>query len=491
MLEKYFIWGCLAFWAAAAAFLAAIIIYLRFKHLKKLTRLNILRRQQLFNSTRFFSSDILDWAVGKLFFTFSRHAHAALASLIYGRTYKATAYLQKQNPLSALLLKAHTDNLPPIYRRLTAKRKKLKDSRIILAAAQIAHLLFKEKEVTIFLNKLKNRYLPQRLKAVQAYLLSTAYLQEGDMLSASEQASLALKLFKKQHYYYETAQTYLQLAEIYRISCVNDIAQTMIEAALKIYKDTGLQFFYAKTTAVFGMLMLFENRLEEADEKLAAALHLCPENQLTADILNQIALLKLAQKDEKNAKKIVGKALNLHKKQQNKRGEAFSSQLLGHFLLNSGKLKQATAHAKKAAALYFEQQNFSAYAESLYLQARALCGLQQYEKSEKILRQILEEHTKYSLNFHIADAYSLLSLIYLQKHDPARAKSLLQQSLHLEQNHNRCTGLAADYANLALIENMLGDTNTAALNLNIALEYAEKTGDTDLIALIKKKKSPK
>ena len=65
-------------------------------------------------------------------------------------------------------------------------------------------------------------------------LLAISYLQEGDMLSASEQASLALKLFKHQHFLFEEAQTYLLLAEIYRISCVNDIAQTMIESALKI-----------------------------------------------------------------------------------------------------------------------------------------------------------------------------------------------------------------------------------------------------------------
>ena len=73
----------------------------------------------------------------------------------------------------------------------------------------------------------------------------------------------------------------------------------------------------------------------------------------------------------------------------------------------------------------------------------------------------------------------------MQKHDLSRAKALLQQSLHLEQNHNRCSGLATDYANLALVENLSGDFNAAAESQKIALEYALKTEDNDLIELIK------
>lgn len=99
----------------------------------------------------------------------------------------------------------------------------------------------------------------------------------------------------------------------------------------------------------------------------------------------------------------------------------------------------------------------------------------------------MKESRRHSLNFHIANAYSLLGLIYMQKQDLSRAKALLQQSLHLEQNHNRCTGLAADYTNLALIENLSGDKDAAGQNLQIALEYAQKTGDEELLELIKNK----
>ena len=63
---------------------------------------------------------------------------------------------------------------------------------------------------------------------------------------------------------------------------------------------------------------------------------------------------------------------------------------------------------------------------------------------------------------------------------------MIQQSLHLEQRNDRFSGIAADYANLALIENLRGDENSAKANIKTALEYALKTEDDDLINLIKK-----
>lgn len=485
MLEKYFIFGILAASLLLIALLfGGIVICWRLRHLKKLALLNILKRQQLMNGRRYFSTYIINSAINSLFWRFSKKSRAALANLAGGRTEKAAAYFSAKDKTLALFLSAYTDEPAPIYQKLKRRRKKLSPPYKIAAAA-IAHLLFADQDLDFWLKQLKKQRLPLALSAKRKYLSAIVYLQEGDMLSASEQASHALRIFQKKHYVFEEAETYLLLAEIYRISCVNDIAQTMLESALKIFKEAGLSLFQAQTTALSGMLMLFENRLEEAEDKFDKALKIHDDKLLQADIFNQQALLKLAQKDEVNALKIAKSALKLHQKAENDRGIAFSRQLIGHFLLNSEFPQKAASEALKAAKIYLRQQNFSAYAESLYLEARALCKLEQYDKAEKILRQILHESWLHSLNFHTANAYSLLGLIYLQKHDLSRAKALLQQSLHLEQNHNRCNGLAADYANIALVENLSGDRDAAAENRKIALEYAQKTGDTDLIELIK------
>ena len=59
----------------------------------------------------------------------------------------------------------------------------------------------------------------------------------------------------------------------------------------------------------------------------------------------------------------------------------------------------------------------------------------------------------------------------------------------LEQNHERCSGLASDYANLALIEKLSGNFEAAKNNLKQALEYAKESGDENLLQLIKEQKN--
>lgn len=488
MSEKYFI---LCFMVGLlgliAAILGLIILYLRYKHLRKLAQLNILRRQQLFSGNALFSTYVVNKVIAKLFFSFKSGARKALRNMVGGRPEKAVEHLKAKNFQLSLLLKAHYADLRPIFNKLKRLPKKQKSPLVYLGCAQIAHLLFEDFQILPLLNRVKFKKLPQTLKACYLYLSSFSYLQEGDMLSASKNSSQALKIFKKQHYFAETAKTYLLLAETYRICCVNDVAQTMIEAALKIYNSLKLSFFSAQTTTMLGMLMMFENRLEEAEEKFEFALQSSPQKQLDADIFNQFALLKLAQKEEQSALKYAQKAFKLHRCLNNERGEAFSQQLIGHFKLNADAPEKAVSAANSAAKLYFKQQNFSAYAEAMYLQARALCKLQKFSQAEKILRTILAESQKESLNFHIANVYSLLGLIYLHFHNLKRAKVLFQQSLHLEQNHERCAGLALDYTNLALIESLSGNSDTADENLKLALEYAQKTENAELIALIKNK----
>ena len=77
-----------------------------------------------------------------------------------------------------------------------------------------------------------------------------------------------------------------------------------------------------------------------------------------------------------------------------------------------------------------------------------------------------------------------MGLIYMKTDDLPRAKVLFQQSLHLEQQHNRCEGLVADYSNLACIEELSGHRDEALDNLKISLEYAQKSEDNELIQLI-------
>ncbi len=489
MSEKYFEW-VISFLLVCVILLPALIwrLHIRLRFLQNLVRINILKRQQQSNQNLLFSADILNKSVRVLFFSAEAKAHASLRALIGGNTAPAVAYLQIKHPALSLLLHAHSDINEASKQIKRRHIPQITDRKYGVYIPLTAHLVHDRRTLLSAVEKI-NPLLSQYDRTAQAYfkaIAAYAYLHEGDMLSASQNASAALKFFQKKQFAMETAACHLILAEIYRISCVNDIAQTMIDSALKIYQTQNAPLFLAKARTAKGMLMVFENRFEEADDEYRKALQLPVTTQLHADILNQLALLKLAQNNPAAATDYIKQALEMQKQLKNQYGTAFSLQLFAHIHFQKKQHRLTVTAAEEACNLYLKQKNFSAAAECLYLAAEAQYKMRSYNAAEKKLRKILQINRAHPNSFHTANAYSLLGLIYLQKKDLQRAKVLFQQSLHLEQSHRRCEGLAADYANLALIDELTDYTDNAASNWQIALEYAKETGDNELVALIEK-----
>ena len=143
--------------------------------------------------------------------------------------------------------------------------------------------------------------------------------------------------------------------------------------------------------------------------------------------------------------------------------------------------------AFEAKNLYRQSNNFSACFEMMYLMALALFEQRKLAEAEKVLREIVSLSKKHNSNFHTANAYNLLGLIYLQKQDLRRAKGLFQQSLDLEQVNNRLGGIATDYVNIGTVELTRGNREQAHKTLKTALEYAEASEDEELIALLRKR----
>ncbi len=462
---------------------------MRLRFLQNLARMNILKRQQKNNQYLLYSAYIINRCCLILFLSSGIEARSALKSLVGGYIVPAADFIRSQSPQLAVLLQAHADTITAY----TA----IKKHKIITADTPkygiylpiLAHLTNDYKTLLNTVGKLKIDAKHCRT-VIQAYgnaISAYAYLHEGDMLSASQNASAALTFFQKHQYAIETASCHLILAQIYRISCVNDIAQTMIESAIKIYQTQKTPLFLARAITAKGMLMVFDNRYEEAETEYEKALKLQITDQLRADIFNQKALLYLVQNNISAAQKYAKFALDMQKHLQNRYGSALSLQLLAHAAFQNQNHRKTVILAQQAHDLYNRQANFSAVAECLYLAAEAEYKMRHYTASEKILRRILELNRVHSGSFHTANAYSLLGLIYLQKNDLQRAKVLFQQSLYLEQSSCRNEGLAADYANLALIDDLSDYTENAAANWQTALEYARKTGNQELVTLIEKR----
>lgn len=489
MLMKNFVWGFIIF-----LFLTAPIILIfgqhcriRLKHLQKMAKINVLKRQQYTNAHVFYASYIIEQSVCALFFMRNKAANTALAQLAGGRVIKAAQVLQSSHLWLSLLLLAHSD-LPSAYKQINRRGNlPVKNAQYAVFKPQLAHLLFKIPRFLELISTIKRADLPHTVRPYYDHMAAFAYLQDADMLSASKSADGALKAFQRRGYVFEEAQCYLQLAEIYRLSCINDVAQTMIESALKIFVRLKNRLWQAQTIAVKGMLMVYENRFDEAQDCYQKALQLAPTSLLKADILNQYALLQIVQNKLAAAQAKIKQAQQTYNRPQNKIGQAFCFQLLGQIALQKRQFTSAAKYSLQAALFYETLKNHAAQAESLYVAAVACSRQQKYQPAEKYLRQILHINGKYPNSFHSANAYTLLGLIYLQTGDTARAKVLFQQSLHLEQRFERCEGLVTDYANLALIEKLGGDEDAAHHNLQIALEYAQKTEDNDLIKMIEEK----
>ena len=488
MSEKYFEYLLLLV-CGLSALIPLVWLYLniKLKHLQKLSRIRVMRRQQKNVNALFLSSEILNNCCKKLFFGSDKKAGIALSALIGGRTQKAVDYFKDTQPQLALLLEAH-QNTPIAYNKiLKQKTLCLKNPQYCVYLPVLAHLLFDKKTMHSAIAKINPLKLSKCNAAYYNYCVAFAYLYDGDMLSASQKASAALDYFRKKKYSYEGAKCYLALGEIYRLSCVNDVAQTMIEAAIKINQEQKMPQYLSQSMAALGMLMLFENRHEEAEENFNKALMSAQTDDLCADIGNQKALLYIAQNKLKAAKSEISKALPVFIASKNKHGQAFSQQLMAQIYFNKKQYTHAFKFANIAKEIYEKTNNFSAVLECMYLCADVLFKQNKLKKSEEILRKMLTISEKQKHNFHIANTYSLLGLIYLRKKDLQRAKVLLQQSLHLEQRHKRCEGLVSDYANLATIDILSGNHDSAKDNLQTALEYAKQTGNEELTELIKKK----
>ena len=120
----------------------------------------------------------------------------------------------------------------------------------------------------------------------------------------------------------------------------------------------------------------------------------------------------------------------------------------------------------------------------MYLRASALSYIGKLDESEKVLRELIEKEKTHKSCFHIAGAYTLLGLVLLKKNEPERAKAFFNQALSKELCNDRKSGVAIDYANLAVVEKLQGNNDEAYKNLQKAIAQAEDI-DVKLVEKIK------
>ena len=459
----------------------------RLKYLQKMAKLNILKRQQKSVLSQVFISYIIDACVQKLYITRHTQARNALAQLVGGRINASVRILQQQDEILAALLSAHQDAVKALRKMAKMPQKKLKNSRwfiFVIIAAQNVWALRQANHWFAALNK-----VPKSKTENAYYNLSKArhYMQKGDMAVVSKAITQALPVFHQQQYFMEETACYMLLIDVYRVSGVEDMSTFLLASIQKIYQHHNLPLQHTEITAMKGMLLTSDCQYAQAEICYQDALKLAPNMKIRADVLNQYALLEIHQQKYTAARKKIKQALNFYNQKQNSMGIAFSLQLMGQISFECGNLTAAAKYSQEAAVNYYTLENFSAYAESLYLAAEAYFQQQKFNRAENLLQEILSTLFAHQSNFHLGHVYGLLGLIYKQYGDYTQAKIWLKKSLWLEQNTQRYAGAAIDCLNLALIEQNTDNQAEAQQYSAEALEYAQKTENEEFIKIIKNK----
>ena len=332
------------------------------------------------------------------------------------------------------------------------------------------------------LQQLKIKKLSLIQQAYYKQIMAQILLFEGDLLTASEDLYIALNIFKRKKMLFEEAETYFIIGTIYRISGVYDTAEIMFKSSWEIFAGIGSLRRQAEVLGTIGLLMSAQDRFEEARDYYQKALKKAAFDKTLRDfILSQQAMLELVSGKIKKADEIASGVL---KNTKNSSVKANILDVLARIKFSEKKYQAAVKYASQAEELFYNNKNYSAYFECVYLKAIILVYAKKLDESENVLRKLIEEEKTQKSCFHIAGAYTLLGLILLDKNEHQRAKAIFNQALTKECCNNRKTGIAIDYANLAIVEKLQGNNKEAFENLQKALSQAKDTNE-NLIKKIK------
>ncbi len=439
---------------------------LNFEHFYKLSC-----RQINTKKTAFFFSFGIAAAIRRLL---QYNQRSLLEQLSLGKTKPVETYLQKHGKIfEALMLHAFDKPETSIKQLKKLAQQYPKNQNI---AAFIAYLEDKiQNNSSPLWDNLQEKKLNPYFRAVFLQHKGDEALQFGDTEAATRNYLQSVKLFQRSQAFFEEASLYVKLGTVYRVCFIDDTADMMFRTAEEIFKYLKDKQGIALVTACRGQLAAGQEHFDVAEGFFRQALeYYLNEKKIikAAEIYNQLGLLYIMAGQSVKASSLLKKANELCHQSQYLPGLAFNQELYAHKHWQQKQIHSVLRYAKQAANLYKKLNNTSGMLESLYLQAEALEKSGALDNAEKILREIIETGKKDAGCFYLANAYTLLGSIFVQKKDLRRAKGLFQQSLDLEQRGYRKNAIATDYANIGLIEMRCGRQDQALKNMETALEYA-------------------
>ncbi len=439
-----------------------------------------------------FCTDVAYAAADMILKTSKQQQKNFLTCLENGKEKEIEKFLAKHNPLLATGFIAHFNGKAGLRKFSRAGGKGRKTGLSFLIRGLIHTSKFEFDRLAVLLNKSQPKKLTPAQKAVYKLMAAKSALYQGDLQKASKYALATIPVFKKKRFWYEMADAYFLLGEIYRVSTVYDVSQTMFRQALKIFAFTGDQCGQAASMAAQGMVLTAQERFAEATDYFENSLKLyqaCNCLGGRCDVLNQLALIQILAGETKSADKYLRQALKLGRSVPGLRALALSRDLLSLQAAGEKKYQTAARRASQAQKLYLENHNFAAYLDALFTEAQAWFELGQYDKAEKICCKILSFVRKKAVCFHLGTVYSLLGQIELSRQNLSAAKEQFKLAFRHEKRDARLSAAAIDCYNLSLISELESNPRQAVRYFKIALECARQSGDDALVQTLKTMKN--
>lgn len=386
-----------------------------------------------------------------------------------------------------VLLQINHDLQSALPKLVKAAKQKPACGISVLTLAGIYAITSNFPELKKCLTKLETTKLSAKMQTLAKLYKAKYAMYKGNMSEASSLALQAAKTFKKYGWHFEEAEAYSTLGEVYRISAVYDISDTMFRSALKIYQSVGVSAGMAKIYAMQAMLLTAQERFDEAEQKFGSSLNLYQTLGFIneqAEIINQTALLSLLRTDYTAAQDAACQALSRHRKTGNINGQGYSHELLARIAFKLENYLIALKHTKQAQKFYEKSKNNAAFFETSFLKAECFFALEKYAESEKTCRKLLNLSEKKQTCFHKAFAYSLLGQNLIKRKAYKSAKSCFSKALKLEKQNGRLAASISDYFNLALIARHENNRRDALKNLHTALDIAQQCNDEQLCGFL-------
>ena len=278
-----------------------------------------------------------------------------ISFLLDGQIIKAAKIIKKHNTLWATLMLAFLNPREAAQKLQIMLKKNPQNSQLSAYLALLFEAMGEKTKIQLAWDNVNEKKLSPYLRAFYWLNIAEIALKNGDLEFATKQFYKAASLLNKTGAFFEEADIYIKLGTIYRICFIDDVAETLFLSALKTFKLLKYQNGIAKVYANLGMLMIGEERFNEAENYLLKSLDIYDTNKLMiniAEIYNQLALLFILQKKFTEATKYLNKAKTIHTKENNTNGIAFSLELFANNLWEQDKYSEVIKKANSAIKLY-------------------------------------------------------------------------------------------------------------------------------------------